>query len=259
MMINIKTDFETLHLKNLKREILTEDKENEIMKAKAEYDSTDIANAEKRIRLQEHIDYLKSISNNHTFLSLQIQKTIQDQLNSSLMDFFDISSKGWLNYKKLGMDVLNSIYKEMLKQQIVNPLAKSGGELGGSLLKWSMGFFADGGYTGSGSKNEVKGIVHGGEYVIPQWMVNKSPSMIGALESIRTRGYADGGLVSDTISSLGGSQANTKVEIINNTGQPIEATSAETKFDGENYILSVVVDAVRRNKSGMRDIIRGGR
>ena len=213
----------------------------------------------KLLKLKEHIAYVESISNNRTFLSLQVQKALQDQLNSSLMDFFDISSKGWLNYKKLGMDVLNSIYKEMLKQQIVNPLAKSGGELGGSLIKWAMGGFANGGYTGNGSKNEVKGVVHGGEYVIPQWMVNKSPSMIGALESVRARGYADGGLVSDTISSLGGNQANTKVEIVNNTGQPIEATSAETKFDGENYILSVVVDAVRRNKSGMRDIIRGGR
>lgn len=59
--------------------------------------------------------------------------------------------------------------------------------------------FAEGGYTGPGAKYEPAGIVHRGEYVVPQHIV-QNPSYTGhisALESAR-RGYADGGLVTNT-------------------------------------------------------------
>lgn len=59
--------------------------------------------------------------------------------------------------------------------------------------------FAEGGYTGDGGKYEAAGIVHKGEYVVPQ-SVNYSPAAqphISALESMRVRGYADGGFVAN--------------------------------------------------------------
>lgn len=59
--------------------------------------------------------------------------------------------------------------------------------------------FAEGGYTGHGGKYEPAGIVHRGEYVVPQ-NVNYSPAAqphIAALERMRT-GYADGGFVSNS-------------------------------------------------------------
>lgn len=57
--------------------------------------------------------------------------------------------------------------------------------------------FAEGGYTGHGGKYEPAGVVHKGEYVVPQ-SVNYSAAAqphIAALESMRTKGYADGGFV----------------------------------------------------------------
>lgn len=59
--------------------------------------------------------------------------------------------------------------------------------------------FAEGGYTGDGAKHDVAGIVHKGEYVVPQ-SVNYSPAAqphIAALENMRVRGYADGGFVAN--------------------------------------------------------------
>lgn len=59
--------------------------------------------------------------------------------------------------------------------------------------------FAEGGYTGDGGKYEAAGIVHKGEYVVPQ-SVNYAPAAqphIHALESMRVRGYADGGFVAN--------------------------------------------------------------
>lgn len=59
--------------------------------------------------------------------------------------------------------------------------------------------FAEGGYTGRGAKYQPAGIVHKGEYVAPQNVVN-SPSAqphLAALESMRTKGFADGGFVAN--------------------------------------------------------------
>jgi hypothetical protein len=62
------------------------------------------------------------------------------------------------------------------------------------------GGFAEGGYTGKGGKYEPAGIVHKGEYVVPKDLV-ESPAyrpVISNLEIARLRGYADGGLVTNT-------------------------------------------------------------
>lgn len=59
--------------------------------------------------------------------------------------------------------------------------------------------FAEGGHTGDGDKYEVAGLVHKGEYVIPQDIVDSrsGAEMIGVLEAMRMgmKGYAEGGSV----------------------------------------------------------------
>lgn len=68
--------------------------------------------------------------------------------------------------------------------------------------------FASGGYTGHGGKYEPAGIVHRGEWVAPQEMVRspKYGSVIRNLENARLRGYADGGLVTNTSTAMFDSQ-----------------------------------------------------
>jgi tape measure domain-containing protein len=70
-----------------------------------------------------------------------------------------------------------------------------GASPGGGLLGGLFSFlFADGGYTGSGGKNQPAGIVHKGEVVWSQEDVRKwgGPQRVDAM---RKRGYADGGIV----------------------------------------------------------------
>jgi len=67
----------------------------------------------------------------------------------------------------------------------------------------AIGGFAEGGYTGDGGKYEAAGIVHKGEYVVPQ-KVNYNPAAqphLRALEQMRTKGYADGGYVANKSTS----------------------------------------------------------
>lgn len=62
-----------------------------------------------------------------------------------------------------------------------------------------IGGFADGGWTGPGDRNKAVGIVHADEYVAPKHIVNNPVAKphIAALESMRTKGYADGGFVTN--------------------------------------------------------------
>lgn len=59
--------------------------------------------------------------------------------------------------------------------------------------------FAEGGWTGPGSKYQVAGVVHADEYVAPKHIVNSPAAQphISALENMRLRGYADGGFVTN--------------------------------------------------------------
>lgn len=60
--------------------------------------------------------------------------------------------------------------------------------------------FADGGWTGPGNKYDVAGVVHADEYVVNKQIKNSPLARphIAALESMRVRGYADGGLVTNS-------------------------------------------------------------
>jgi len=64
--------------------------------------------------------------------------------------------------------------------------------------------FQEGGFTGKGSLNEVAGVVHKGEYVVPAWLVRKYPELIALLEEKRIKGYQEGGLVGTVLNYLFG-------------------------------------------------------
>jgi tape measure domain-containing protein len=68
------------------------------------------------------------------------------------------------------------------------------------LSQTSMARFSDGGFTGNGARLEPAGIVHKGEYVVPAWMVRKQPDLVAQLESVRSNGFASGGMVGGSVS-----------------------------------------------------------
>jgi hypothetical protein len=87
--------------------------------------------------------------------------------------------------------------------------------------------FAEGGWTGPGSKYQPAGIVHADEYVVNK-SINNSPAAqphIAALESMRIRGYADGGYVSNSVTQPINQQLQL-MDIIKNLG-PFEVSAVE--------------------------------
>jgi hypothetical protein len=82
--------------------------------------------------------------------------------------------------------------------------------------------FAEGGYTGAGGKYEPAGIVHKDEYVVRKEEVHNPAAQphIAALDRMRLRGYADGGLVTNSISSQA-EQSLAMVNAIKNLPAPV--------------------------------------
>ena len=76
---------------------------------------------------------------------------------------------------------------------------------GASALGVSSWFgWADGGYTGDGGKHDVAGVVHRGEWVVPQSVVKK-PGMLSFLNQLTYgNGYAEGGLVGGGVAKPSG-------------------------------------------------------
>ena len=144
-------------------------------------------------------------------LNDETQKIVKSSSDSAIKTIFE-------NEANL-FDFVHSAGLEMAQQDLKNLIEMAGGvetlddelkELVETLLKlenipnWNIMFqrqhfnlpsagFSSGGFTGNGGKYQPAGIVHAGEYVVPKWMVNKYPELIGSLENKRKKGYATGG------------------------------------------------------------------
>lgn len=97
--------------------------------------------------------------------------------------------------------------------------------------------YAAGGYTGKGDPDEIAGLVHKGEYVIPAWMVKKMPWLIAWLEKNRKKlkGFKEGGgdvasLISfaakSTVNTIGGGV----LDLINAMKKVTESTDGLSKI-----------------------------
>lgn len=104
-----------------------------------------------------------------------------------------------------------------------------------------IGGFAEGGFTGQGGKYEPAGIVHKGEYVTPQHIVNSPVAQphIAALESMRTKGYADGGFVTNK-NMEAVQQTQALMNVVKNLPRPVvdvrEVTKYQKRIEVKQYI-----------------------
>lgn len=135
------------------------------------------------------------------------------------------------------------------------PLAGLFGGMGGGLLGSLFGF-ANGGYTGDGRKYEPAGIVHRGEYVMPQDAVKRLG--IQNLEAIRSgtvSGFARGGFVGNGAPLVGNNDNRSPVTIaptinVNTNGGGTPAQNADlarqTSKAIEGTLRGIVADEMRR-------------
>lgn len=104
-----------------------------------------------------------------------------------------------------------------------------------------LSYYAEGGYTGPGGKMDPAGVVHAGEFVVNAASTRKLG--LGFLN--RLNGYADGGYVGSPPPSSGG--PNVQVNVVNQSSSNVEATQSDARFDGERYIINVLLKDKQKN------------
>lgn len=101
-------------------------------------------------------------------------------------------------FRNAAADVLSNLGRLIIQQTIYNALAGAFGLPAGPSIAndiWGTGF-ASGGFTGPGGKYEPAGVVHRGEYVMPQETVRRlGVGTLDALKDGKMPGFALGGFV----------------------------------------------------------------
>lgn len=218
--------------------------EYEKNKAELEYkymfENMDKTNYENQMKYLELIrdKAIKSTSETATLFD-----GIESGLRTTMQGFFDFTSSNFLNMKKLAMDVLNQIYAQMVRQNIVNPMVNAIGtwarSANGNVFDSSgIKRYAQGGVINSPTQFRFAG----GAGI----MGEKGSEAIMPLKRMQNGNLG----VESAVPTM-------KVEIKNESGSKMEVTSSTVSQDTEGMVLGIVINAVNTNKMGTRDMIRG--
>ena len=164
--------------------------------------------------------------------------------------------------KNIFKDITNSILKMLVNlsfQQYVQPKLQSlfGGVVSGigalGASRGGVSSFAGGGsFSSAFTGNSFGKFASGGIAPAGMTLVGENgPELLQFNSSHRIYN------ASQTRKMIGGEGANkVTVNIINQSGQQLDSQQQETKFDGEQMIVDVVVSSLMTNKGGMRDAIK---
>lgn len=175
-------------------------------------------------------EYIKSFGSVREQMENATVQTFE-KMGDALAEFV---ATGKLDFRSLTVSILQDLSKMMIKMAIVQAMKAALGYSDGGVVEGSSAasvpastgldnLFSSGGYTGAGGKYEPAGIVHKGEVVFSQRDV-RNHGGVAAVERLRLRGYADGGVVGVPSPALfgakpaGGLTVNLTVNVENGGG-----------------------------------------
>lgn len=187
-------------------------------------------------------------------------------INSSFTSHLEAMATGTESFgkglKNIFKDITNSIIKMLVNlsfQQYVQPKLQSlfGGVVSGlGAIGTSHGnvssFSSGGSFSSAFTGNSMGKFASGGIAPAGMTLVGENgPELLQFNSSHRIYN------ASQTRKMIGGDGAGkVTVNIINQSGQQLDSQQQETKFDGEQMIVDVVVSSLMTNKGGMRDAIK---
>lgn len=164
--------------------------------------------------------------------------------------------------KNIFKDITNSIIKMLVNlsfQQYVQPKLQSlfGGVVSGigaiGAGRGNVSSFASGGsFSSAFTGNSFGKFASGG--IAPAGMTLVGENGPELLQFNSSHRIYNASQTRKMISGEGASKVT--VNIINQSGQQLDSQQQETKFDGEQMIVDVVVSSLMTNKGGMRDAIK---
>lgn len=169
------------------------------------------------------------------------------QIGQTALDgIVDALSDGNLEASELN-DILQDITKMMLKQGLSMIFGGIGKALTGGF--GGIGFAEGGLVTGPGSStsDSIPVRLSDGEFVVRAAAARQHRALLEAMNAGSLAAFADGGFVGRSASivapTLSGGSGDLQVRIINEGGQPMEATSASRKNEGGVDIVDIVMQA----------------
>ena len=208
----------------------------------------------------------------------QIIESVSSGMKSTMMDFFDYTSAGFGDLKKMALDLGNMIYKAVTQQMVVNPLV-------GALQTAATSYFATPTptATGGGTYNGVTSSA----ILSAKGNIFNSPSLSAYSNSIvskpTTFAFANGGVPNMGIMGEANANSNTsgieaivpltrnkngdlginasglggnmKIEVINQTSQEVQVTNVSQRNDISGQVVSIIINAINTNKGGLRTML----
>ena len=191
---------------------------------------------------------------------------VQNEMGNMISDFITGTKSASEAFSDFAGNILNMMAKiaaQKLAASWMNGLTglfhfADGGSVNG---------YASGGYisgTGTGKSDSIPAWLSNGEYV----MTAQATKMYAPiLEAMNAGKFAAGGLAAPKAPRVSGIEApasyinnkggNVVVNVTNNTGSEIKAEQTSSQWDGEQWVVGVVLNAVATNRNGIRNMIKG--
>ena len=222
----------------------------------------ELAGRSLKTSLQEAARQYKQETTNYADLAKSTFDSTMSSINSAWTNNLEAMATRTKSFSKgikdIFKDMTNAIIKMMIQltfQQYVMPKLQGlfGGAVSGigslGAAKGTSSFAGAGSFSSAftGNRFAAGGKTNPGLMLVGE----NGPELLQSSGSHRI--YT----ASETRRLVGGATSNNVVvNIINQSGQELESKQQNSRFDGENYIIDVLVRAANTNKGGVRDAIR---
>lgn len=222
----------------------------------------ELAGRSLKTSLQEAARQYKQETTNYADLAKSTFDSTMSSINSAWTNNLEDMATGTKSFSKgikdIFKDMTNAIIKMMIQltfQQYVMPKLQGlfGGAVSGigslGAAKGTSSFASGGSFSSAftGNRFAAGGKTNPGLMLVGE----NGPELLQSSGSHRI--YT----ASETRRLMGGATSNNVVvNIVNQSGQELESKQQNSRFDGENYVIDVVVRAMGSNKGGMRDAIK---
>lgn len=222
----------------------------------------ELAGRSLKTSLQEAARQYKQETTNYADLAKSTFDSTMSSINSAWTNNLEAMATGTKSFSKgikdIFKDMTNAIIKMMIQltfQQYIMPKLQGlfGGAVSGigslGAAKGTSSFAGGGSFSSAftGNRFAAGGKTNPGLMLVGE----NGPELLQSSGSHRI--YT----ASETRRLVGGATSNNVVvNIINQSGQELESKQQNSRFDGENYIIDVMVRAANTNKGGVRDAIR---
>lgn len=222
----------------------------------------ELAGRSLKTSLQEAARQYKQETTNYADLAKSTFDSTMSSINSAWTNNLEDMATGTKSFSKgikdIFKDMTNAIIKMMIQltfQQYVMPKLQGlfGGAVSGigslGAAKGTSSFAGGSSFSSAftGNRFAAGGKTNPGLMLVGE----NGPELLQSSGSHRI--YT----ASETRRLMGGTTSNNVVvNIVNQSGQELESKQQNSRFDGENYVIDVVVRAMESNKGGMRDAIK---